>query len=265
MPSKNQTIELSNPNYVQVIKDSYSSYGGNQMWFQGESKCSTDYVLRSYGCGTIAVSDIFLYLAMQNEAMQTSITSAVLQGRKTVKYDDYDLYVRKINKYYTHTRRIIAVLGPKIASAINSYSRDYGLGLKAAWRWKLTYYDMLDIMEEMLSMDIPIILSIGPNWPKLWGEKGVSFYELKEIDYHDANTGTDNKNKPYYYHAVKQAVNSHYVAVTGIIKDDIAGTIMLRISSWGKMYYLNYEEYRDYIDTVSNTWTSSLAHVQKKD
>lgn len=264
MPSESLTIELSNPNYVSVIKDSGTFYGGSQMWFPEKSWYSKDYILRNYGCGTIATADMFLYLAMQNEMMQTSITATALQNDKLVKYENYNQYVRQINNYYTNTRHIIAVLGPKVASAINSYSDDYGLSLKAAWRWKLTYYDMLDIIEEMLYMDIPIILSIGPNSPKLWGKRGVPFYERKEIDYHDSDDNSDVKTKPYYYHAVKQAVNSHYVVVTGIIKDDIAGRIMLRISSWGKMYFINYEEYRDYIDTAGSTWTSSLVQLRKK-
>jgi len=264
VPSKTITTQLSNPNYVPVIKDNSTSYGGSQMWFPQKSKFSQDYILHNYGCGTIATADILLYLAMQNEAMQTAITSPVLQGGKTVMYENYDPYVRLINKKYTHTRRIIAVLGPKVASAINSYCADFGLGLKASWRWKLTYYDMLEIMEEMLGMDIPVIISIGPNWPNLWGKKGIAFYERREINYRDAEGEQSAQSKPYYYHPVKQGINSHYVVATAIIKDDITNRIMLRISSWGKMYYINYEEYRDYIDTTSNAWTSSLVQIKKK-
>lgn len=262
MSIKSLTIELSSSNYVAVMKDGISSYGGSQMWFQNKGKFSMDYVLRTYGCGTIAAADVLLYLAMQNEAMQTGITSVVLQEEAAVKHENYDLFVRQINKCYTHTRHIIAVLGPKLAAAINSYSEDFNLSLKAFWRWRLTYYDMLDIIEEMLASDIPVIISIGPNWPNLWGKKGISFYERKEIDFLDLDSSF-LKIKPYYYHAVQQRINSHYVVVTGIVKDDIAGRIMLRISSWGKKYYINYEEYRDYADTLSTGWLSSLVQLKK--
>lgn len=263
MPSKSINIELSNPKYVPVIKNSGTFYGGSQMWFPEKSWYSKDYILRNYGCGTIATADMLLYLAMQNDSMQTSMTNAVLQDDKLVKYDNYENYVRQIDKHYTNTRHIIAVLGPKVAFAINSYANKYKLGLKAKWRWKLTYYDMLDVIEEMLRMDIPVILAIGPNSPNLWGKKGIPFYKRKEI-YIDDIVNSILKEKPYYYQEVKQGVNGHYVVVTGLIKDDIAGRIMLRISSWGEMYYINYEEYRDYIDTVGSTWTSSLVHVNKK-
>lgn len=280
----NHTIELSNPYYLPVIKDSLTYYGGSQMWFSKSGRLSRDYVLRSYGCGTIAAADILLYLAMRNEAFRTELTSPLLNqidgllqpnadrtgfprqsaaDTKAIDYESYITYVRRIDKDYTHTRHIIAVLGPKAAWAVNSYSRKHDLGLKASWRWRLTYYDMLAIMEEMLVKDIPVILSIGPNWPNLLGKKGVTFYERREITYAPDGKQTD-KGKPYYYQAVEQAVNGHYVVVTGIIRDDITGRIMLRISSWGKMYYINYEEYRDYIDTASSTWLSSLVHIKMK-
>lgn len=263
MPSNIVAIEISNPDYIPVNKDSFCSYGGSQMWFPQKGRFNKDSILRNYGCGTIATADILLYFAMQNEAMQTELTAAVLQDEKGVIYESYDRYVRKINRDYTHTRPIIAVLGPKVARAINSYSRKYNLGLKASWRWKLTYYDMLEIMEEMLGKDIPVILSIGPNWPNLRGSKGIAFYERKEIDLYVPD-GSQTVKKPYYYHAVEQAVNSHYVVATGIVKDDITSRIMLRISSWGRMYYINYEEYRDYIDTASRTWLSSLVEIKRK-
>jgi hypothetical protein len=208
---------------------------------------------------------MFLYLALQSNAMQSPETTSALQGGLQVKYDNYDAYVRIINDHYTKTQRFIAVLGPKVASAINSYSDDYGLGLQAAWKWKLTYYDMYDMIEEMLRQDIPVILAIGPNSPNLWGKKGIPFYELKEIDYQESDDPAVGNSKPYYYKVVHPAINGHYVTVTGIIKDDVAGRIMLRISSWGKQYYINYEEYRDYAETAGSTLTSSIVQVKKKE
>lgn len=270
-------IELSNPNYVPVIKDSKTFYGGSQMWFSADRWHSKDYILHNYGCGTIATADMFLYLALQNERLKSPETEIALKnGSCPISYENYDPYVRRINDDYTKTQRIIAVLGTKIASAINAYSNYYGFGYQASWKLKLTYYDMLDIIEDMLSQDIPVILSIGPNTPKLWGKQGIPFYEYREIDYRDTNSKPSGKDqlsehtkpsevkKPYYYKIAQQNVNSHYVTVTGIIKDEIAGRIMLRISSWGKEYYINYEEYRDYIESTSGTFTSSIIQVKKR-
>lgn len=288
MPFESNTfIGLSSPDYVPVIKDTEIFYGGSQMWFPESNWYSKDYILRNYGCGTIAAADLFLYLALQNEKLQTPVTTAVLQGSspdnnqsghqagipesnhesmqtgKQISYLYYDPYVRTINDNFTKTKRYIAVLGPLLASAVNSYASRYHLGLKAKWRLGLSYYDMFDMIEEMLKQDIPVILSIGPNTPKLWGKKGVPFYERKEIEYQETPEDTTPGKKPYYYQVKQSNINGHYVSVTGIIKDEITGQIMLRISSWGKQYYINYEEYRDYIEHYSGTFTSSIVQVKK--
>ena len=261
--NSNFMIELSNSKYVPVMKDSATYYGGSQMWFSKDHWYSKDYVLHNYGCGTIATADMFLYLALQNETLRSPDTEIALRGTNEVKYSNYDLYVRRINDQYTKTRRIIAVLGPSVASAINSYSNAYKLGYEANWKWKLSYYDMLDMIEEMLHQDIPVILSIGPNTPKLWGKTGIPFYERREIDYWESPDQKSVGQKPYYYKAVMQDINSHYVTVTGLIKDDVTGRIMLRISSWGKQFYINYEEYRDYVENTSGTITSSIVSVKR--
>lgn len=266
VPLKNNTIELSNPNYVSVIKDSRIFYGGSQMWFPKTNWYSKDYLLRNYGCGTIATADMFLYLAMQNNDMQSALTSAIMNDSHQIRYENYTPYVLSIHDLYTKTRRFIAVLGPKVASAINSYSASNNFDLEASWKLKLTYYDMYDMMADMLEHDIPVILSIGPNTPNLWGKKGVPFYEKKEIEYleHTEDTKAPQKDyKPYYYNVVHKEVNGHYVTVTAIIKDDVAGRIMLRISSWGKLFYINYEEYREYIENSGGTFTSSIVKVKK--
>jgi len=39
-------------------------------------------------------------------------------------------------------------------------------------------------------------------------------------------------------------------------------TTVLGISSWGKQYYINYNEYRDYIDTTGGTFTSSMLYIR---
>lgn len=261
MPFENNTmIELSNPSYVPVIKDAITYYGGSQMWFSDDHWYSKDYILHNYGCGTIATADMFLYLALSNNALQTPETELALKCLDHAYYDNYIAFVRKINDRYTKTRRVIAVLGPKVASAINSYAKAYGIGMKASWKLKLSYYDMYEMIEEMLSRDIPVILSIGPNTPCVWGKKGIPFYERKEIEYQSSTT---KDGKPYYYKIVKPNISGHYVTVTGIVKDDIAGLIMLRISSWGEQYYINYEEYRDYVTNTGGSYTSSILYVKK--
>jgi hypothetical protein len=263
-------IALKHSDYVPVIKDGAVSYGGSQMWFPDRRWFSRDYILHNYGCGTIAIADLFLYMAIHQDSCRNPITEAVLQGTDSANYAEYLDYVRKIDNYYTKTKRLLAVLGPKAATAINDYSRMFGLRLRAKWRWSLTYYDMLEAIETMLAQDLPVILSIGPNTPNLWGKKGIPFYQQYMESVPKAGTEPGVKlpasafDTVIRYKAVQQDINGHFVTVTGILKDSAASRIMLRISSWGKMYYINYEEYRDYIADYSGTYTSSLVDIRRK-
>lgn len=376
----NSTIELANQSYVPVVRNSKTSYGGSQMWFPKSNGNSIEHLIHTYGCGTIATADLFLYLALQNKEYNTTLTAIALQDSMQILYDSYLSYVLEVHNKYTKTKRYLAVLGPSLTRAINNYSNQFTLGYVATWKWRLSYYEMLDQMESMLSQDIPVILSIGPNTPKLWGRHGISFYEHKEIEYQasnpekvinkspdvidstteidenliidiieqkevndnethntqndigshedkdisgdtddykaineyndineykvndshenfkvpknidvhmDINNQKNNKDvtefsksakildneqftsdakirrKPYYYKSAYDDIHGHYVTVTAIVKDDVAGRIMLRISSWGREYYINYEEYRDYIESYSGTYTSSLVHIKK--
>lgn len=270
-------IELEDSGYVPVLRDSTVYYGGSQMWFPDDNKRSKDYLIRNYGCGTIATADLFLYLAIKSDSYRSGVTESVLQGTDSAYYKDYMSYVRKVNEYYTKTRPYIAVLGPRIAYAFNSYARTYQFKLKARWRLGLSYYDMLESIGEMLSMDIPVILSIGPNTPFLWGKEGICFYKREIIEYSDKDTDEESSIIPstlYSYSPAKHNINSHYVTVTGLYKMQSSNSkgqgqlsngkrkIMLRISSWGKLYYIDYNEYRNYIDNWGGTFTSSIIYIK---
>ncbi len=55
---------------------------------------------------------------------------------------------------------------------------------------------------------------------------------------------------------------NHYVIVVGIVKDKIIDKKWLKISSWGKELYVDYEEYINYIDSgVSRNVTSNILYI----
>ena len=55
------------------------------------------------------------------------------------------------------------MLGPTLASAVNSYFKFADIDYKSTWKSKHTYSDMLSKIEEMLEKDIPVVFSVGPN------------------------------------------------------------------------------------------------------
>lgn len=132
------------------------------------------------------------------------------------------------------------------------------MGYKASWEWSLSKGEMLDKINEMLDNDVPVIFSVGPNTPNIWGDKEVNMYSrLEKGDY-----GFDNSLNELYQYTKINSVNGHYMTITEIIYDQIAGRTMMCISSWGNKYYIDYNEYRDYIANYSGTYTSSLIYIK---
>ena len=107
---------------------------------------------------------------------------------------------------------------------------------------------MLGRMTEMLQNDLPVIFSVGPNTPWIFGKKSIGMYkpenngELKKVD----------------------QVSRHYVMLTGIAAGPKDGRTLLKISSWGRSYFLDYDEYREYVRKTGDTITSSMIYIRKK-
>jgi len=257
-------LGIKDEKYVPIINpDGDASYGGNQGWFPEDNKLSVDYILNYYGCGTIGASDLFLYFALKDTKYENKITNMAIKDNM-INYSDYMNYVRYINETYTHTPRWLGVPGPSLSNAINSYFKYAGINHKASWPLSFSKSEMLDKIEEMLEKDIPVIFSIGPNTPDLWGETMVNlYYQKKKGDEH--YDGTLNELYQYDENDKRSTkINGHYMTITGIIKDKLSTkhNIMLRISSWGNLYYVDYDEYREYIENEGDKWTSSMIYIK---
>lgn len=243
-------IELQNPEYVRINYKGSISYGGNQNWFSEEKWMSRDYRISKWGCGLIALSDLFLYLARANRMYQTDAVSLARVFRPVLEWEDYQKYI-----YYIHTRFAqvtpeIGVNGVALAFAVRKYCIKYKIPLTIAWKGFLDGQQMLRAIRKMLKENLPVIISIGPNTPIVFRGKGITFYTMTE--------------KEEFIPSGSQNVHGHYVVVTGIIGLKHK-RIMLRISSWGKEYYMDYQEYRDYVEQEGDTLTSSLLYLSKED
>lgn len=95
------------------------------------------------------------------------------------------------------------------------------------------------IMEEMLSKNLPVIMSVGPNFPCVWRNHKLPFYIRK-------NDGT---------YVQDCQVNGHYVTVTEMDET------WLCISSWGKKYYINRQEYMEYVRRYSGFLVSNIVYL----
>ena len=90
-------------------------------------------------------------------------------------------------------------------------------------------------IEKMLENDIPVILAIGNNFPLVWGKKKLNLYV----------PDTKKKDQGEKVYKKQQGVNGHFVVVTSI-EDNC-----LTVSSWGRKYYINVDEYNRYVSKHS--------------
>jgi hypothetical protein len=231
------------------ITNNKIGYGGNQSWFFIDEYWydwfESDYYIENYGCGLISASDVLLYLSMNDSDYQTVITDQIIYNNGNIEYDSYCNYVKQMNWIYFNLIRGIGITGPSIASGIESYSEICNSKLYA--KWCISKDKMLSRIKEMLINNIPVTLSIGPD-----SKYGVNFYLL--------NSTT---NDPYSFTEYKSNINSHYVTVTGILIDQVKNQTMLKISSWGEEYYINYEEYINFVDNYSNYIVSNIVYITK--
>ena len=97
-------------------------------------------------------------------------------------------------------------------------------------------------ISRLLSQDIPVILSIGGNFPLIWKKDRLPLYK---------KTGDGVYIK-------SSSTRAHYVTVTGIEHG------WLRISSWGQEWYINWREYRNFARTKSCPLFSNICYITRK-
>lgn len=229
---------LTKRDYVKVKNMNLVSCGGNQSWCKSKK-------LQKVGCGVIALADVSIYLAEQNPNMMTDAIRRINKPNGLYNKNDYLDYVKF---FYTHF--VVLLLGrgmPGIAMqhAMNRYFLLNDIGLKANWKYFLSDDKMMKDIRHLIRKNKPVILSIGSNSPKFWGKAGIPFYVYKDGELKES---------------IKKAVNSHYVVVIGVT--EIKGKEYLVVSSWGKEYYINYQEYREYIRQHGNRITSSILYIR---
>lgn len=238
-----EKLGLTSP-YTSVKTDSGSSFGGSQMWFgfSRENRKRLDKfkeanVIRAFGCGLIAACDIFDYLSRKEGSASAS------SGVYTEK--EYEDYIYRMNREYFHTRYYFGVTGFKLARKMNKLLKKLKTGYKASWG---VGADVLPAkIEEMLTNDIPVLISIGPA---IFKKKELSFYSATEKDGELVfKSSTHTKD--------------HYVTVTGMYDD--GEKIMLEISSWGRRYYIDFDEYTTYVKENDNTLFSNILYIEAKE
>lgn len=247
-----KSIFLKKESYIQVPDGASFSYGGSQQWFPRTSPFGTDTRLSRFGCGNTALSDLCLYLTRKH-SVSTPETLAAESPDHPLSKESYLDYARLMNRRYTFTLPFFGCTGAALSLSLNHFFLRRRLPYRAHYMWLNTGGRMLSAIRDSLSNDIPVILSIGPNFPNFRGRHGVMFYS------------SDGKKAPgrlpHLLPSANQNVHAHFVTITGLFYTS-SGSCVLSVSSWGKQYYISYGELRRYIRRYGLFLTSSLICVR---
>lgn len=222
-------VQLEHP-YVRIVKGDTISYGGCQLW-------SGSQALRRCGCGPVAALDAAIYGSRAHGGGDRLLDCLPREGPIPL-----ELYERLLEKL---VRRYVPVVPPfgtnptALTLGLNRLFRAEDIPLrahvlpatKAAWPrvWN------------SLQQDSPALLAIGQNFPKLWQKNHLRFYV----------------RRPDGSYAPASGAKAHFVAVTDM-EDE-----WLRISSWGRMYYIRLPEFDRYVEEHSASLICGVITIEK--
>lgn len=209
------------------------SYGGSQTWF-------SEKVIYQGGCGLVAAGDLLLYLGMYRKGCRTEEVHRLSGIDGSLSKAPYQKYLKQLKRRYFPFMTRFGLPYWALAVGVNRYFRKNGISLKAGWG--LAPWKMKLRMEEMLEQDIPVIFAIGPNFPPVIRKGKLNLYVRKP-------------DGEFQWAARTRA---HYVVATGMKEGKV------QISSWGKTYFVDWEEYKTYVRRYSNYFMSNLFYIYKK-
>ncbi|WP_251495276.1 hypothetical protein [Otoolea muris] len=225
-------VKLSRP-YIRIRRPDGISFGGSQEWFEEKT-------IRDFGCGLIGAADVLLYVSRPAQAGEESRNAASgEEGTPEIPYEEYGRHVAALKRHFP----IIPGFGMPgwfLSVGFNIIFRRQKSPYRA--RWGIPHRRLFSSIAEMLRQDIPVILSAGPHFPRFWGKEGLTLYR----------EAADKTMLP----AAK--TRAHYVIVTGM-----AGEWM-RISSWGRMYYIRISEYEEYVRRYSCPLFSNICYIRSR-
>ena len=223
--------ELKNK-YVSLYDGKLQTYGGNQMLSSRKS-------VRRCGCGPVAAADAIIYLAgCESQCRNERVIS--LAGKQPSEKSEYFAFLDYLCRRFIPMIYPFGTNGFFLAAGINLFFLRNSMPFRAGWG--CLFGNIRKRIDRMLEDDIPAILSIGPNFPFIFsGRHKLTLYKKRGDEF------------------IQQThVNAHYVAVTA------SDGKWLRISSWGKEYYINEDEYESYLKKHSCALFSNALYIRRK-
>ena len=241
-------------------------HGGDQGWWSERTDLSPDGIWERYedyvlfpdyrmeiaGCGVIAMTDAELYLTQQHDGYSAPLNSSIEYDHETgeIEKDKYMSYAEfnRDNVYHLGDDLLhynTGVLPTNMVSGMRYYLL-WNEHPYTGVTWAPFCVGKSDAkakvastIETMISRDLPVVFSYYSS------QESVRLYYERA----DAEAKTNNEDKFY-------PTNSHYMTIIGYskyLKDDGIGySYVLEVVSWGKIYYINYDEYAEKLSWFSN-------------
>ena len=204
--------QLSHP-YITIQNGQSISFGGNQSWSRNLSGSGAR--IAAYGCGALTPP------------------TAEIAAAKAADQDLYLRYLRGIEQKYARVFPFFGMTGFELESGVNRYFNDYGICLRARWLpVALNGPRAVQTAGQMLSKDLPVILSIPGAWLR---SRALPLYRLPP---HSDAPAAHSDPEPLRY----AGRGGHFVTVTALTRSG-DGLPCFALSSWGKKYYLYLSDY----------------------
>ena len=216
--------------YISVRAGDTLTYGGNQ------NLASKD-LMRKCGCGIIAAADLLLYLCSTRPEYRKDILGCPA-GEEPIPLAEYDRLTEQLRRKYFPLIPGSGLNVYFLAAGLNRCFKAFGIPLHAKWGVPGKY--LWRAIHKMLDDDIPVILAIGLSFPFIWAKNKLPFYTHLAESYRRSG-----------------GAKSHFVTITGMDGE------YLRISSWGREYYVLRRELAQYILKESNSFLSNILYITK--
>ena len=224
-------VFLQNP-YPSVRCGTGASYGGDQ----GRSESR---LIRRSGCGIISSLDFLLYVSRYRPGCRMALPNGLNAAEPADPAAYYALAQQLCRRYFPLVPSV-GLNAYVMALGLNRIFLHHHLPLHAHWGVRPGRF--WPEIERMLADGLPVILSIGPNFPLIWQKHRCGLYR---------RTADGSFQRAC-------AVKAHYVNAIGLDDD------WLYISSWGREYAIDRVQYMRYVEQHSSFFVSNLMSVSTR-
>lgn len=254
-------IKLSNRFGFDYLKVGGLDGGRQNWWFEKSEYESTietnryyyimspEYRMGECGCGVIAATDLEIFITQQNDGYclvgNTSIINTDLGPIDKDEYMKYAEYNRDY-RYRLNSEPLTLIAGgitafnmiPELKEFFNE--NDYPFS-NVKWAPYYNSLDTIELIKLMISRNIPVIISCDTSFNNL---DAVNLYYNDPLD--DVDDRIRAISQEFKTNNIDTSIRSHYMTVIGYVKyndEGVAPKYLLKVVSWGRIYYIRYEEF----------------------